>query len=232
MNRLGWIAIITLSVFLCGNMLLLKCSGDRIDALKQTEQMYIHSQDTLKIVLNSLGQQTASIEVLESEKSSLFTSLNVKDATINRLQNSVRLYEKKIGDLNTAIAINNETIIGLQDSIKNLIIGYTTDPDTPGVTYPIYTRKFTKEWYSGDITMGLTQLDLNMKIKNSYDITIGEEKVSLFKKKMYANITNLNPDTETNDMKVYQKKEVKTGVMKPFSVGGAVGLVIGYLLFH
>jgi len=213
-------------------LLLLKLSERRINELKQTEQLYIHVQDTLKIVLNNLGQQTASIEVLESENTNLFTKLQTTDATIIRLQKVINLYEKKVGDLNSAIVINNETILELQDSIKNLIIGYSTDPTTPGITYPIYTRVFTKEWYSGDVTMGLTQLDLNIKIKNSYDITIGDEKVSLFKKKMYANITNLNPDTETKEMKVYQKEEVKTKIMttKDYIEVG-LGVFFGYLLF-
>lgn len=211
---------------------IVSCTHNRISELKITEQLYVVAQDSLKIVKNDLNQQTATIEVLTSENNQLFTNLKNADEDIARLQELVRKYEKENGRLNTALVLTNTTVIHLQDSIKNIIVGYTYADTDSVVVYPVYKREFTRDWDSGTVTMGLSQLDLNIKVKNSYDITIGDEKVSLFKRKMFANITNLNPNTETQVMKVYQKQEVKTKIMRPIGVGLLGGIVAGYMLFH
>lgn len=207
-------------------------SKKRISELEQTEKLYSVSQDSLKTTKNKLGEETAKVEVLEAEQNTLFTQLHLKDKDINRLQILVTKYEKENGNLNTAIIISNQTILKLRDSLRAAIIGYTHPIDSPTVSYPIYKRSINKQWYAGTIVMGLDTLDLSLKVKNEYDITIGDEKVSLFKRKSYANITNLNPDTETKVMKVYDKQEKKTKIMKPITVGGVIGLAAGYLLFH
>jgi hypothetical protein len=227
------VAIVVFSAFVSILLtIIITISKSRINKLKQTEQLYITATADLKIAHNKDSTQTATIDVLTSENTHLFTKLETKDADIIRLQNLVKNYEKKNGDLNTAIIISNETVIHLKDSIKSIIIGYSNHKDSTGAYYPIYYQPINKKWYNGNITMGYDTLDLQLKIKNDYNVTIGDEKISLFKKKLFANITNLNPDTETTVMKVYQQKEVKTKIMKPFSVGGAIGLGIGYLLFH
>jgi hypothetical protein len=229
-QRLTNILLIFVTICLIVTIILLYFSSKRINNLQQIETMYIVSQDSLRFERSKNNEQTATIEVLTSENTALFTKLKSSDASINRLQNLVKEYELKIGKLNTAIVTSNTTIVNLQDSIKSIIIGYTNNIDTPSITYPIYNREFTKEWYNGEVTMGLTKLDLNIKIKNDYDVTIGSEKISLFKRKMYANITNLNPDTETTVMKVYQKQEVKTNTLKTFGIGSAVGFAVGLLI--
>jgi hypothetical protein len=193
-------------------------------------------QDSLRVTKNKLGQLTTTTTVLTAENTYLFTNIKSKDAEVIRLQNVVKTYEKKNGDLNTALAISDETVMNLQDSITNKIIGYSTTTDTTGLItrYPIYTRSFTKEWYHGDVTVGLDTLALHVTNINAYDITIGEEKVSLFKKKLFANVTNLNPNTETKVLKVYQKQEVKTkvgGFLLKNGVKIGIGIGIGYILF-
>ena len=223
------LAFLTITVLIL--ITLLKLSADRINNLKQVETLYAVTQDSLKIERNKNNEQTATIGVLISENTGLFTKIKSNDIYINRLQKLVQVYELKIGELNTAIVTSNTTIIKLQDSLQSVIVGYTHNIDTPSIKYPIYNRAFIKDWYSGNVIMGLNKLDFNVKIKNDYDITIGSEKINLFKRKMYANITNLNPDTETKVMKVYQKQEVKTNVLKTFGIGGAIGIGVGYLLF-
>jgi Na+-translocating ferredoxin:NAD+ oxidoreductase RnfG subunit len=232
--------IIALAIFAAFVSILLTViiviTKNRISNLKQTEQLYITVTADLKIAHNKDSTQTATIEVLTSENTNLFTKLVTKDGDIIRLQNVVKTYEKKNGDLNTAIIISNETALHLKDSITNLIIGHSAHKDSTGAYYPVYYQKLNRQWYSGSITMGYDTLDLQLKIRNEYNVTIGDQKVSLFKKKYYANITNLNPDTETTVMKVYQKQEVKTGILKPLTLNNIVGILeglgIGYLLFH
>jgi hypothetical protein len=203
---------------------------ERISNLEQIESLYSISQDSLKTERNAKNEEIAKVEVLEAEQNTLFTQLHLRDKDINRLQNLIKKYEKENGNLNTAIIISNETILSLRDSLKSLIIGYTQDPDTPNVSYPIYQREINKEWYSGNIIMGFNILDLSLKVKNDYDITIGDEKVSLFKRKQYANITNLNPDTETKVMKVYDKKEKKTNFIRNTGIAAGIGFIVGILI--
>ena len=199
--------------------------------LKAKNDLYEASQDSLKLVRNQLGQQTATIEVITSENTSLFTKLKIQDKDIYQLQQNIKQYEKKIGNLNTAIIISNSTIVKLQDSVKNLIIAFTSDLDTPNILYPTYYRKINEEWYNGEITMGLNLLEFNIKNRNDYSITIGDEKISMFKRKMYANITNLNPNTETIVMKVYQKEEVKTNTLKVVGITSLLSVIGTLLIF-
>lgn len=210
----------------------------RINKLKETVALYEVAQKELTTTKNKLKQSVSTVEVLTAENTSLFTTLGIKDENINRLQSIVKTYEKKVGDLNTALAISDETIMDLTDSLTNTIVGYTTHIDTTGcpVKYPIYQRVFVGKdnWYNGTVMMGLDTLDLHVMSRNAYDITIGDERVSLFKKKLFANVTNLNPNTETKVLKVYQKAEVKTkvgGFLLKNGTSIAIGVGVGYLLF-
>jgi hypothetical protein len=205
-------------------------SGKRIASLKQTEQLYIVAQDSLKTVRNKNGTQTATIEILQADKNKLFTQLQSFDSNIIRLQNVVKQYDKKVGNLTTALITTDETNIKLSDSLKNVITGYSHLPNKPDIKYPIYNKKFDNKWMRGMVTMGLDTFDLKETIINEYDVTIGFEKVSLFKKKAFANITNLNPATETTVMKVYQKTPVKSSIWKPTIIGGAIGFLIGHFI--
>lgn len=219
------------------NAILLTWKNKRINELKQTEKLYQATQDSLKTVRNALNQEVSKTELLTSENTTLFLTLQIRDKEIIRLQNVIKKAEKEKKDVNTALTISNETVIKLQDSIRSLIIGYTSPIDSPEIKYPVYKREFEKvtngiKWTSGTVVMGIDTLSINQLVHNEYDITIGTEKIKgkLFKRKGYAEITNLNPDTETTVMKVYQQKEVKTGDGKKIGIAGVVGLLIGILL--
>ena len=202
--------------------------------LKQINTMYISIQDSLKVVKNEFNQQTASIQVITSENSKLFTDLTTKDKEIIRLQNIVKVYEKGSSKLNTALVISNETVVNLNDSINNLIISYKAKIDSTGklTNYPTYSRSFKEKdnWYEGNVKLGIDTFALNIKSRNSYDITIGDEKISLFKRKTFANVTNLSPYTETKVMKVYQNIEVKDHKIRNATLIGGAGVIIGYLI--
>lgn len=209
-------------------------SNRDISDLKYAYQV---AQDSLVVTYNALKQQSSKIEVLTAENSFIVTELTVKDKEITRLQNVIKTYEKQKGDLNTALILTTETVTHLQDSIQNIIVSYTTvietlnDSLSTNIIYPTYSRDFEDRWKKGMVTMGLKELDFYVKTKNEYDITIGEERVNLFKKKVFANITNLNPNTETTVMKVYQKEPIKTHTIRNVGIGAVIG-AIGALLIN
>jgi hypothetical protein len=210
-------------------------ASKRIQKLQQIEDIYEVTQDSLDIMINKYNQEVTKSEVLESENTTLFTQLKIKDKNIIRLQQVILNSEKENKKINTALVISNETNLKLQDSIRSLIIGYShyAGLDTANfilTEYPIYQRSFERKWDKGIVTMGLDTLALDIKVINAYDITIGDEKVNLFKKKLYANITNLNPSTETKVMKVYQKQEVKTKDIQKAGIFAGIGILIGLLI--
>jgi hypothetical protein len=224
-----------LSIFsICVSLILailLWFSGKRIEGLKQTEQLYIVAQDTIKQVTNRDKTHTATILVLQSENDHLFTNLKSDDATIIELQKLIKNYEKKTGDLNTAILVVTETSLHIRDSLKSVIVGYSHLPNHPDINYPIYKRTFEDSWFKGDILMGIDTLNMTFMSRNKYSILIGEKKISLFKKQLFADVTNDNPATEVKTMRVYQETPIKTDIMKPTIIGGIIGIITGYLLF-
>ena len=228
-------ALIMFSAFISACVIMLIALSFKSNKdIRTLEIKYTIAQDSIRVTKNRLNQQTATVEVLTAEHNFAIQQLAIKDKEVIRLQNLVRSYEKQKGDLNTALTITTETVIRLQDSIQNLIVGYSelvdSLNDSTTVIYPIYSRDFSDEWKQGSVTMGLEMLDVSVVSKNEYDITIGEEKESLFKKKMYANITNLNPNTDTKVMKVYQKEPVKTKTFQKLTIGAIAGLVFGVLI--
>lgn len=203
------------------------------DQITSKDNLYEASLDTITKYRNKYDQEVSKIEVLQSENSAMFLSLQFKDKEITRLQNVVARAEKEKKDVNAALIIANTTIITLQDSLRNLIIGYTPDPVDTTIKYPIYKREFKDDWKQGTIVMGYDTLSLQQKIRNDYEVVIGYERVALFKHKPYATITNLNPDTETDVLRVYQNIESNTSGVKWFTAGvatyGIVKLVINLL---
>lgn len=230
MNKIKLLPIL-IGILCLGTILVLwQINSNLRDQIRSKDELYEASLDTITKYRNKYNQEVSKIEVLQSEHSTMFLSLQFKDKEITRLQDVVRRAEKEKKDVNTALIIANTTIITLQDSLRNLIIGYTPDPIDTTIKYPIYKREFKDNWKQGTIVMGRDTLDLQQKIKNDYDVVIGYERVALFKHKGYAEITNLNPDTETDALRVYQNVEPNTNGVKWFTAGvltyGVVKLVI------
>lgn len=230
MNKAVFIFAVIVTIALVAIMYF---ANKRIQELKEIENLYKVAQDSLVVIVNKYNQEVAKTEVLQSENTTLFTQLKIKDKDIIRLQKVITDYEKENKKINTALVISNQTNIQLRDSLKALIIGYSSDEGTD-MEFPIYQRQFEDpskdKWYKGEVIVGLDTLAVSILSKNAYDITIGDEKVNLFKKKLYANITNLNPNTETKVMKVYQKETVKKDDIKKIGIFTVVGLIIGLLI--
>jgi hypothetical protein len=218
---------IIILVLICINVLTIFSNKLKTKELKELNTLYQTAQSDLTISRNQYDEEVAKVEVLTSEKSTLFIKLNIANAEIIELQKLVAQAKKENKDLNTALIISTESNLKLKDSIRNLIVGYTPDPINPDQLYPVYEKEYVAEWSYGKITMGLDSLDLNIVIKNKYSVTIGDEKVSLFKKKLYADVTNHNPDTETKTMKVYQEEEVKDNTIKKVGIVGLITFLIG-----
>ncbi|MCK9544378.1 MAG: hypothetical protein M0R03_20355 [Novosphingobium sp.] len=203
------------------------------------ENLIISLNDTLVKWKNKDGLNSAKISVLETENTKQFLKLNLKDKENKELQELVSLYEKKLKERGSATIFDTETkyitdtIILTDVNCDNCIISYVD----------------ANEWIETSLlitpvreTTNKSRFFLDYKIKNKYNVIIGEEKVSLFKKKTFVEVINLNPYTETTSLRTYQVSKPKekrwyagpsiyTGVgNNGFQFG--VGLSLGYRLIR
>ncbi len=194
--------------------------------LNQINEMYIAVQDSLIITHNKLGRQVAKTSVLETTNQSYFLQLNSKDEEINQLQSLLKAETKKRHDIEVALVIKDQTIFKLRDSLQNNIVGYVTVKDT---VYPTYEKSVNNHWIEQNIQLGRMTFKQDLKILNAYEIVVGSEPDGWFKRKQFAQITNLSPFSETTSMKVYQKKETPSNFWSNAKWGG-IGVMIGILI--
>lgn len=207
-----------------------KCNNYRISN-NEVNEMYNAASDSLQITRNQYREEVAKSTVLTANNNELFLSIQFKDKEIQHLQQIVRNAEKRNIELTSALYISNQTNIKLQDSIKNLITGWDTSI-TGDTLYPIYQRTFNIDscFTSGTVNLGYTTFDLNLQIDNSYDVILGSEKVGLFKRKTFAEITTKNKCTTTKTLKVYSKEQEKKNILLPVGVGFGLGILLMLLL--
>ena len=180
----------------------------------ELQNLYISANDTLVITRNELGQEISRTSVLEAESGKLILKLQTKDKDIIHLQDIIRREQSINIELHNAILLINGIIANYKDSLDNTISGYQSIIDSLGnvIQYPIYNRKLDmfNDWIIGDIEMGYSVFDINLKTKSAYEIVTGRERKNIFSKyKSYAQVTNLNPYDHTETLKVFSKTEVK-----------------------
>lgn len=185
----------------------------------EEDKELLHSLNAkLQTWKNKDSLNMAKIQVIETQKTKNFLALETKDQEIKDLQKLVKDYEKQIKN-GSATIIKTETAYVKESIIKvDTICGKCS-----------FTYVDTNPWVSATISVTPTNTDslnlsLDYKIKNEYHVVIGEEKQSLFKKKPFVEITNLNPYTETTSLRTYQvaNKEKKFGL----------GIQAGYGINH
>lgn len=159
----------------------------------------------------------AKIEVIETEKTKNFTSLKLKEEENIKLQTLVKKYEKQLKTQGSATIFQTET-----KYIKEEVIQVDS---TCGKCSFVYIDN--NPWINTIISVkpgnqtNLLNFGLNFKIKNEYEVIIGQDKKSLFKKgKSFAEVKNLNPYTETTSLRTYQ---VSTPKLKRWGVGPQIG---------
>src|ERR1035437_6061204 len=99
--------------------------------------------DSLHISYNKLGQQTASIEVFQSDKKKDFLDIKTRDSIIISLQQLVKktknIQEAIVVSNNTSNHINGQTIITKRDTVRKDSVIYI---------YPEYSFNRKTEWDS------------------------------------------------------------------------------------
>lgn len=171
------------------------------------------------------------IEVTARDSSHVVTTEPIivsSNAEILRILRKDSLYkdrvEKLLGQLKaenkqlkSLLIYNTNTLVQLADNDSSVIINNFSDfnyhfADT---IYPTYKRELDKfgEWIKGTITLGYDTINLDLRLKNSFNVTTGYRGM-----KQYVDIESLNPYTKTEDVRYYMHRASR------FSLGIGFGI--------
>ena len=181
---------------------------------KENANLVISLNDTLKTWKDKDSLSHAKIQIIETERTKDFLSLQSKDEEIIKLQKTVKQYEKQIKNQGSVTNFTSETKIITKDSL-------VTDSVCGKCSFYFSN---SNPWFSVDASIYPTKtpnqlsLSLDLKVKNEYSVIVGEEKQGLFKKpKPFVEVLNHNPYSETESLKTYQ---VSNNVrVKRFGIG-------------
>ena len=181
---------------------------------KENANLVISLNDTLKTWKDKDSLSHAKIQIIETERTKDFLSLQSKDEEIIKLQKTVKQYEKQIKNQGSVTNFASETKIITKDSL-------VTDSVCGKCSFYFSN---SNPWFSVDASIYPTKtpnqlsLSLDLKVKNEYSVIVGEEKQGLFKKpKPFVEVLNHNPYSETKSLRTYQ---VSNNVrVKRFGIG-------------
>jgi hypothetical protein len=159
---------------------------------------------------NKNGEQSAKIQVLETEKTKDFLSLRTKDILIKELQKEVKRMEKFIKKQGSVTVVEAETVY---DTI------YKNNEDTTysSIFGTFISSSINNQWIVANFGVKLDSLPdnrfvvdstiFNLKVVNKYVLTVGREKtgfLNLGKSVPFVEVKNLNPYTSTTALRSYQ----------------------------
>lgn len=151
--------------------------------------------DTLTITRDSLGRETAKISIIVGNRKRDLKRIKTKDKTIKELQGML-----KRGTVAATVLVN--TTSGTVVSPTKVLLGDTIN----NFIYPTYWTMFENEWESFNITANKDTFDIDYKVYNHFEISQAYEKrkKGLFRKKVpVITVYNLNPKTETKELKSF-----------------------------
>lgn len=209
-----WIRIVSIAILVVIIVILYFTNISYQKEAKENANLVISLNDTLKTWKDKDSLSYAKIQIIETERTKDFLSLQSKDEEIIKLQKTVKQYEKQIKNQGSVTNFTSETKIITKDSL-------VTDSVCGKCSFYFSN---SNPWYSVDASIHPTEtpnqvsLSLDLKVKNEYSVIIGEEKQGLFKKpKPFVEVLNHNPYSETKSLKTYQ---VSNNVrVKRFGIG-------------
>ena len=209
-----WIRIVSIAILVVIIVILYFTNISYQKEAKENANLVISLNDTLKTWKDKDSLSHTKIQIIETERTKDFLSLQSKDEEIIKLQKTVKQYEKQIKNQGSVTNFASETKIITKDSL-------VTDSVCGKCSFYFSN---SNPWFSVDASIYPTEtpnqlsLSLDLKVKNEYSVIVGEEKQGLFKKpKPFVEVLNHNPYSETKSLKTYQ---VSNNVrVKRFGIG-------------
>ena len=205
---------IVIALLLILTLFLISQNFKNKNIIKEQQEVYLSTVDTLKVFKNKNNEQIATIRTIQTELKK-FLSLKTNDQEIVKLQNEVKEYKKQLKDKGSATVVS--VITKIDTVVVTNIVRDTIKKDT--ITF--FESKFKNKWIDYYVKSSLDSTNINIKIHNDYAVIIGEEG-GLFKKKVpIAIVENKNPYSETQQLRTYEVK-----IKKPSRFG--IGPIVGY----
>lgn len=209
-----WIRVVFIAILVVIIVILYFTNISYQKEAKENANLVVSLNDTLKTWKDKDSLSHTKIQIIETERTKDFLSLQSKDEEIIKLQKTVKQYEKQIKNQGSITNFTSETKIITKDSL-------VTDSVCGKCSFYFSN---SNPWYSVDASVSPTEtpnqlsLSLDLKVKNEYSVIVGEEKQGLFKKpKPFVEVLNHNPYSETESLRTYQ---VSNNVrVKRFGIG-------------
>jgi hypothetical protein len=209
-----------LSIALIVMVVLFYTQCEQNESLKEENTLHINSDAELKEYKNKEGLYVSQIAILTTEREKDFLKFKSKDSTILKLQEAVEEYKGKL----RSVTIHSGTTSSSGGSITVISKTDTIRKDSLIYLYPTYESKWSNKWEIGSIKATKDSVFRDIKINNEYEITIGNVKNGMFKKKTSEVIVkNLNPNTQTTELKTYEvaqkDKRINLGLQAGYGIG-------------
>lgn len=185
------------------------------------QSMYLSSKDSLRNYIDKDGLHVSEINVLTGSMNNLKNLIAGTDSTLRRLQMVVNKNTQSATILLSATHNNGSsgTITTGRDTIIKDSITYI---------YPQYTTTWNEKWSKGKITANKDSIYRSFTTFNDFEMSQDWQKQKikgkLFKRPiLVSKIKNLNPNTETIDLKSFSKEAPKQRKLLTFAVGVVAG---------
>lgn len=197
---------------------------------KTLELKYNVATAEMQVFTDKDNNQVAKIIVFEAEKAKDFLKIKSQDSMVVFLQSEVKKYKNQIKEPGSSVTtVTNSTNIS-GSGVTTVI------PPTVQGKSPIYTTIKNTEWIDIFIKAASDSIIYKLNIRNKYSVLIGYEKGLPF-----AQVKNLNPFTETTDLRTYQVtmpkiKRIGIGIQTGYGIGSGgitpyIGVGISYNVF-
>lgn len=198
------IALVFLNIQSCGK-------------LADKTRLYEASADTLKTIKNEKGQYESTIAILTGTVADFKNTNAGKDSTIKRLQ--------QIVDRHSISATVHGTFTGNTVNSGSTITKYDTviENDTVFV-FPTYSTNWKNQWEDFLITASKDSFHLEYKVFNRFEYSVRNNREKWYKARVpEVTATNINPHTQTVELKNFTVKAPKGQKILVFLGGCIVG---------
>ncbi len=184
-------------------------------AQKEAVHLYEAAQDTLSIMEDANGRQTARINSFKVENENAFLEMQSKDSNILWLQQSVKKYKGKLAAMAVISTSTHET-----GSTKTIVAHDSNECN------PTYKTEWHEEWSEGTIIATSESIERNIKFKSDFEVIIGKSSNKIFQKReLNLEIRNLNPNTTTTAARSVLIKQEQKRINFGLNAGYGVDLL-------
>jgi len=201
---LALIALIFLNIKTCGN-------------LTDVENLNSAKSDTIRTQKNEKGQYESTIAIMQGTVADFKKVAAGKDSTIAHMQSIV--------DKHTISATVHGTFTGNTVNSGTTITKYDTIKTSDSISiFPTYSTKFKNQWENFSITATKDSFHLDYKVFNKFDYVVRNNREKWYKARVpEITVTNINPHTQTIELKNFTVKPPKNQKLLVFLGGCVVG---------